>query len=395
MAFRFGRYCLAFCLVVVSGALSATEIGQPATVDALSLLTSNNFDELDRRYSSIQQAYEDGRESDEDLRAAFRVFYATGPALEPHYEEWVRHSPNSYVAHLARGIYYKKVGFDRRGGNFISETTEEQLAGMEAAYAIADQELSASLALDAKPLLSFHHMMDLRSEAGDKVGTRLLLDSALGIDKKAFIVREKYMGTLQTRWGGSVAEMQKFLEECRRAGLSSPHLRRMEEMVVEDEAWVHQYRDGNVRAAVRDYKRAAKINPAAGCQPCAPLMQAADTLLGAKKYKESIRLYSKILASDRDSMRALDNRAFAELQLKQAAAAVADLQRAIELNDAYAEDLLGRMYLVGTSVPQDRDKAIDLLTRAANQNYAPAKELLPMALDKNAQPLVLPGSPTL
>ena len=396
MATRVQRFYLAIVLflagLTLHGAHGA-EVNTSARDDTLSLLATHRFAELDLRYGAIQRQYKDGKISDEDLRAAFRVFYATEAALEPHYAAWVRESPKSYVAHLARGIYYKRVAAERRGGKFISETSPEQIAGMEAAYEVAGRELDASLAFDSKPLLTYMHSMDLSGNAGDRAAARRLLDAAVAIDPKNMIVREKYMVYLQTRWGGSVEEMRSFLHECRAAGLSSVQLKDLEEMVVEDEAWVHRYRDGDVDTAVHDYLRAAKLNPKASCEPCGPLVQAGDALFDAKNYAEAIKLYSQVLRHDPTSIHALNNRAYSELQLNQPKAAVADLERAAGMNDAYAQDMLGRMYLVGTSIPQDRDKAIAWLKKAAEQNYEPAKKLLPMALNKDAQPLPIPGSP--
>ena len=250
---------LAACLACGTG--HAAEPGAQAQNDALSLLMADQFAELDRRFGAIQQQYKDGTISDESLRAAFRVFYTTDAELEPHYEAWVRESPNSYVA-ICQGIYYKKLGAERRGGGFISETSDKQLAGMEAANEVAYREFAASLTLDNKPLLTYLHSIDLRTDVGDKAGARRLLDAAVGIDPKNFIAREKYMGSLQTRWGGSVEEMRSFLKECRAAGISAAHLRDLEALVVEDEAWVHRYQDGDAQAAARDYQRAARLYPA-------------------------------------------------------------------------------------------------------------------------------------
>ena len=384
---------LALVLVSLCSGLRAESPTPPTQSETLDLLAREQFSELDQRYGAIQQAYKDGRISDEDLRAAFRAFYATDAALEPKYKAWIQHSPKSYVAHLARGIYFKKVGGERRGGKFISETSEEQINGMEAAYDVAAAEFDASRALDDRPLLTYLHSIDLNMAVGDKEESRRLLDLAVTIDPRNFIVREKYMGSLQTRWGGSVDEMKAFLAECRHAGLSASHLKALEALVVEDEGWAHQYGDGDLHAAARAYRKAAKLDPAKSCLPCGPLSKAADALLEAKDYKGAVKLYSKVLGSDPKSIHALDSRAFAELQLQHPKAALEDLLQAAGQGDAYAQDLLGRMYLLGTSVPQDRDKAIEWLQKAADQGYEPAHELLPLALDKNRTPMQAPGGP--
>src|SRR5882757_5430793 len=73
---------------------------------ALALLKAESFEELERTFSGVQRSYKMGAITDEDLRAAFRVFYSTDPSLERYYDLWVTSHPQSYVAHLARGIYF-------------------------------------------------------------------------------------------------------------------------------------------------------------------------------------------------------------------------------------------------------------------------------------------------
>jgi TPR repeat protein len=373
----------------------ASELIPPESNVATALLSARHFDELDRRYGALQQQYEDHQIPDEDLRAAFRAFYATDPGLAGDYDAWVQHSPKSYVAHLAKGIYYKMVGLERRGGGFMSETSDLQLGGMEAAFVVAERELTASLSLDKKPLLTYLHLIDIYVQMSDGSEARKLIDAADSIDPGNFVVREKYMGSLQTRRGGSIAQMRDFLRECKSAKLSVAHLKQLEALVIEDEAWVHRYQDADVKAAVRDYRKAAAMNPVHNCEPCGPLMQAADTWFDAEKYTEAVKAYSKVLRLDPDSVHALGQRGFSELQLKQAKQALQDLQHAADLNDAYAQVLLAQVYLAGESVPADRDEAIGLLENAAAQGDADAKTLLPIAMNRNVQMLRQPGSPRL
>jgi TPR repeat protein len=389
------RFVVSLLLLAVTAHAKADDVAAPTPVEALVWLEHDFFAQLDTRYGAIQQAYRDHRISDEALRDAFRVFYATDKSFEAHYAAWVARSPRSYAAHLARGIYYKKVGAERRGGEFINQTTSEQIDGMEAAYKVAAMEFSASIALDEKPLLTYLHSIDLAMSSGDKAQARHWLDRAIAIDPDNFIVREKYMGALQTRWLGSVKEMKAFLVECRKAHLSPAHLNALKALEVTDEAWVHQYRDGDLPAAVRAYGKAARLNPSTSCVPCGPISQMADVLTTEKKYSLAAKQYSRVLALNPNDAHALDGRAFAELQVSRPLEAVADFVRAGNLGDAYAQDMLGRMYLLGTSVPVDRDKAIFWLQKAASQGYAPAQELLPIALDKGTTPLPLPGAPKL
>src|SRR5580692_8070726 len=123
---------LLLCLMIGSSA-SGFELSFPSQTETLTMLTGSQFSELDSRFGAVQSAYKSRTISDEDLRAAFRVFYVADPGLESQYLAWLRHSPKSYVAHLAAGIYYKKIGQDRRGGDYANVTSDENMAGMEEA----------------------------------------------------------------------------------------------------------------------------------------------------------------------------------------------------------------------------------------------------------------------
>jgi TPR repeat protein len=373
------RTVCAILLCVISLQCRAASVNVPTEQETLSLLSRDAFSELDDRFTAIQKAYDENKISDETLRDAFRVFYATDPQWESHYQKWVLHSDKVYVAHLARGIYYKKVGLQKRGGEVISRTSQQQVDGMTSAFRIAAMEFKASLALEKRPLLTYLHSMDIAMSLGTSESVREILDRAIAIDPYNFVVREKYMGSLQVRWGGSVPMMRAFLAECRKAGLSAAHLKTLQALVLEEEAWNRQYIDGNKDAAVRDYRQAAKLDPASACQPCGPLQRAADLLFDQAKYQEAIPLYTQLLKADPKNLRALENRAFAELWLKKVDASEADYLAAAKLGDVYAQGTLGRMYYFGVDVPKDPDKAFYWVKMAADQGDSDSIKLLPYA----------------
>jgi hypothetical protein len=96
---------------------------------------------------------------------------------------------------------------------------------------------------------------------GETDEIRPLFDSANKIDRHNFIVRQAYMNSLQTRWGGNLDEMRQFMDECRTAQLSASQLQSLEAQVVEDEGWSKQYQEGDLDAAVSAYLKAAQQKP--------------------------------------------------------------------------------------------------------------------------------------
>jgi len=358
----------------------------PSGTEIVSWLANGQYQELDGRLSRVQQGYARGAISDERLREVFRSFYFTTPSLAPNFDQWIAQFPRSYVAHLARGIYYKKIGQEARGGEFASETSSEQFQAMEQALAKASADLDQSLLLDSKPLLTYLHQLTIAQLLGDGPKERELLDRSVALDHNNYVVRDAYMAALGTRWGGSLQRMREFMEECRQAHLSAVQLGSLEAQIADDEAWNHRYVAGDVDAAVAAYEREAKLNPRGDCGPCGSTEQAANTLREAHRYPEAIKLYSKVLETDPNSIDALNGRADSENRAELEDAAFADYSRSAELGSPFAQVALAMIYLRPKHI--DRKKAIEWLRKAAAQGYELAQEMLQDAEREDA--LMLP-----
>ena len=184
--------------------------------------------------------FENSKISGDDLRAEFREFYPTDPDLGPKLDGWVAQYPSSYVARVASGIYYKKVGFQTRGTAYIRDTSQSQIDGMNAAFEKAVADLRASLTMSPKPFLSYFHRLDIGNAVGAKEELRTMYDRASNLDSSSYAIRLKYMNTLQTRWGGSLEEMRSFYAECQRAGLTDAQDKELQGMLAQEKAWLAQ-----------------------------------------------------------------------------------------------------------------------------------------------------------
>ena len=209
---------------------------------SLSLLRQGRFEELDGKMDGLQRSYELGRLGDESLLHQFRAFYDTDPALEGQYNAWIAKLPRSYTGYLSRGIYYRYRGTQARGTRYISETPREQLVVMSMYLDKAMRDYDQSLTLTEKPLLSYHSILAVAMLTGDTDMARKMLDESVRIDARNFVVRYKFFNTLQTRWGGSVAQMVDFLQTARAAGLSDAQLKYFENMIAVERKWLNARR---------------------------------------------------------------------------------------------------------------------------------------------------------
>lgn len=247
------KFNLPFSIVALLATSAISGCGQKATIIAQasasappsnsqtsSTLRSQQYQQLDSRYSAIQRRFENGELTGDELRAEFREFYPTDADLAPKFDAWVAQFPMSYVARVARGIYYKKVGFEARGTAYIQDTTQTQIDGMNAAFEKAVADLRASVNMSPKPFLSYFHLLDIGNAVGAKEELRAIYDRASSLDPSSYAIRLKYMNTLQTRWGGSLEDMRSFYAECVRAGLTDAQNVELQGMLAQEQAWLAQ-----------------------------------------------------------------------------------------------------------------------------------------------------------
>jgi tetratricopeptide (TPR) repeat protein len=270
------------------------------------------------------------------------------------------------------------VGAHRRGGEFASKTTAAQFAGMRAAYDVAEREFEISLELEKRPLLTYLYAMDVVRSDGDVDIKRRFLDQSVAIDPANFIVREKYMGYLRTRWGGSPGEMWAFYAESQKAKLPEHQLQVLKSLALEDEAWVKQHQDNDIPGAIAKYREAADADPVRDCAVCGPLGQAADLSSKQGDFKSAIELYSRMLLQEPKSVEALNGRAFALSRTGDNDLAAQDLRASANLGSAHAQTQLARLLMSREpDVPGAKNKeAMQWLEKAADQGYKPAVDLL-------------------
>jgi TPR repeat protein len=336
-----------------------------AQAEVLVNLSANKFALLDSHFSELQREYVGGTLSDEDLRNAFRVFYPANPALEAKYDAWVGQFPKSYVAHVARGIYLKKLGQESRGDDFIQNTGEKQIDGMNRAFEKAMTDFHASAELSEKPLLTYVHALDITRYYGTADESRELLDLATTIDPGSFIARQKYMIAIEPRWGGSMREMQDFLEESRKANVSARHLQILQALIIEEQA-AGLYDRHNYAEAAPLYRQAMDLGDGLVCAACA-----AYAMSDQKQYADAVKAYTMMLQENPSDPDTLSKRAYAYSQLENPQA-IADYTAAANLGNAYSQNALGKYSMNGVPgiVPVDREAAINWFRKAAAQGDA-------------------------
>jgi hypothetical protein len=160
------------------------------------------------------------------------------PALEHNYRQWIAAYPSSYAAAVAYGIYLRIRGYEARGCDYINDTSEQQVAAMDVLLDKAMEQYTRSIPLTQKPILTYHALLGIAMLRGTDETSRAVLESACRIDPRNYIVRYKYLASIQTRWGGSLQKMLQFRQESAQAGLSPQLLTYFDRMIAKERAWL-------------------------------------------------------------------------------------------------------------------------------------------------------------
>ena len=355
-----------FALATLGGIIAA----HASEMDASALLRASKFSELQDHYSAVQLKFASGKISGDELRNEFRVFYPIDKDLAAKYDAWVTAFPKSYVARLARGIYYKRVGLDARGDRYISETSRSQLDRMDSAFTRAANDLGASIGMDPKPFLSYFHTMDIGRQYLTNVDIRKVFDGAAALDPKSLGLRIKFMTALEPRWGGSTKAMRAFLEESKAVHMPVSDMNQLEAMVYDEEGT--EYRAaGNWSAAEGAYRRSLSLGPC----PCENVRNDLNNVLfESGQFTAAIALLDQYLRDSPNDLWALANRGAAKVAAHRSPEAISDFSLAATAGDSFSQDHLGMLYLNGSvGVAPDYAKSVFWLRKAAEQGESEAQ----------------------
>ena len=364
---------VSFCAIV------ALQSSLAAPLDASGLLRQGKFQELDSEFSAVQRRFELGEISGDEARNAFRAFYPVDSDLAAKYDQWVTAFPKSYVAHLARAIYYKERGLEDRGGKYIRETSRAQIDKMDSSFGKAIKDFGDSLSMTPKPFLSYLHMLDIGRQYVPAEYSRRLYDHAVALDPSSIAVRQKYMLALSTKWGGSLDSMQKLLKECRLAKLPAVQLRQLASMVYEDEGWERE-NDGDHAAAEVAYRKAIDLDPP-DCTSCI-ISSLVSVLIEERKFADAVPYLNEYLKAKPGDVWALRNRGLAYSEIGNPAGAFDDWSQSANDGDAFSQNRLGVLYMMGIPghLAPDFNLGINWLKRSAAQGNEDAQRNLPLAM---------------
>lgn len=243
---------LAALLIAIPGAA-------PAAQEALlAKLAARDFVALEVALAGQRAGYRPDAKTE---RALWQTFLAFGRA-EVHTEDieaWLKAAPVSYDAQLAAGMHYRGLGWIARGTGYSSQTSPTRFAEGHAHFTSAMRHARRSLALDARPVLSYALILDIaRHLPGAEETEEHDFAAALQIEPTSYLAYAHRMGAVHPKWGGSDEAMQRLVCEARTAGMQPESLARLQALRLWFLAEIEEGRDN--RAALALVERSIAVH---------------------------------------------------------------------------------------------------------------------------------------
>lgn len=177
---------------------------------------------LERRYAEILAAhYVDPVHRDALFRAYQDFQTERGQQLA---DLWLRESPRSAFAKLAKGDAALGAAWTARGRAYADKTTDAQFAAMTEHLKVAVAFLQAAFETEPKLTPACVDLMDI----GNMVGDPSLRDSAkqacMKADPLSWHVNDMWLTELDPRWGGSFDQLDRAVDVIRSHVAESPML---------------------------------------------------------------------------------------------------------------------------------------------------------------------------
>ena len=195
------------------------------SVNIPKMLRLGDYNGADQQLRGLQARYEADHRNERDLVVALWVVNdMSDNDLEELYAEWVRRMPNSFAPYLAAGVYHVSRGYQARGGARYAKTGPDKIRAMIVELHKAEQLLEQARKLHPQVVISYAWSIEVAKPDCDKREIERLRDTALEIAPDSWYVRALYLSAIAPRWCGSIAEMQKFLDESLPYITSNPNL---------------------------------------------------------------------------------------------------------------------------------------------------------------------------
>ena len=337
----------------------------PAHEALLAKLAARDFVALEVALAEQRAGYRPDAKTE---RALWQTFLAFGRAevRTEDIQAWLKAASVSYDAHLAAGMHYRALGWIARGTGYARETSPTRFAEGSTHFATAMRHARESLALDARPLLSYALILDIaRHLPGAEEREAHDFAAALELEPTFYLAYAHRMGSVHPKWGGSAEAMQQLVSEARAAGMEAQSLDRLDALRLWYLAEMQENRDN--RAALALVERSIAVHEIASAVVMRGRVQ---RKLGDENGARAS--FERALQIEPDHEYALNNLARSHWQRGQRALAIETFQRAARAGNEWSANHVGQLLQRGAAGKRAPREAFDWFALGARLGSAGA-----------------------
>jgi tetratricopeptide (TPR) repeat protein len=344
--------------------------------DLRPLLEEKRFAELTQIIEEFQEDYEKDHTKEDYVNNSIMTMTRDYDDDETRglLKEWEYSQEHSYVPYLVQCDYYHWVGFNRRGEELAADTPARQMEEMRFFMDLSDKKCGFALSMNPKLSVAYATMIGNATATSNRTQKISILRRARAHLEASYRVDKAFLWGIQPQWGGSVQEMERFVEQATRRRpddvfskriegqygfLMSKRESRQDRMLIaleyidnavavypartllSERAWIlaqlgeHEASMEDLHAALKRYPRAEWEN-----------QYLARNLRWTGRYDEAVKKWDELIEWHGDKAMFFQQRGYALWDLAEHDAAESSLLRSLELDpgDKWTWTGLGRLY---------------------------------------------------
>lgn len=349
--------------------LNADEETSTLRKEWLLLLREKKFTALEENFKDREGRTNKGEFRDQVLYRLTKFADSAEPELEPLLNEWVRVSPTSFIALLARGHYHAAVGWRKRGNKFSNDTSKDQFEAMSESFKKAAMDLTTSSKLKPSSVLPYPGLLEIVSSLSENKDESLdILMRANKVEPQNYIVRKMALHRLTPKWGGSFDDLDHIVTQSKNSKLSAIDIRRLEFTSLFEKGSHFKSIEKRTSEALPYFTQAAKL-----CDSYKAWAEVSNIQYTREDWVQVEVVMNQYMRLRPDTAWGYNRRGWALEKQGRLKEAILDYEKSSDLGNDYAQNKIGYFYMTGNGLPKDLSKARNLFEKSNAQGNKNAK----------------------
>lgn len=188
------------------------------------LLHNEKFEKLNDILDDYQKNFEADSADEYRVIDAYIAFEITDPAKEIHFSKWKESTPSHYQPYLASAVYYYRKGWEGRGHQFASETSEEDFEIMRINFSKASENIEKALKINNNLLVAYNTLIGIHNADSNFNNEKEIIKKALTLFPNSYAIRTTCAWASEPRWGGNYTLIEKIARDAEKVSYQNPRL---------------------------------------------------------------------------------------------------------------------------------------------------------------------------